>query len=885
MRRILCHSDLSQPKPGHPGDRLNITPNRHAARALGVPFFSLQELAKETIAQQQKPLSLTSPVRAYYQLRTVIRDIVNPQDLEGTTRTWMPTIQSLLSATPQLTLTETLSDRSKQLIQTAIAYQTALHQNHQFDFAELYWQAINALENTVQKRPLLIYGYFTPSPDEIAFINAIAGDNSLIYLPTGEEDLFSSQRHTIAILEQEGWQTVKSQTKPTALQSQFLSINPQNIVQEIQTSYQIYADQDIEARSILTQIKQLLSEGISAQEIVIVTAQDTLWGNLLLDMAWELGIALRLPYNIPLSETRLGAWFAHLIQVIDQGFPYELTRRLLHHPLSSFLKPENWQQIEGNPPKNLNQWQTILENTAVNLQDFPLPIKANRQAWLSTFQELLQHLQIRENAAYWAKESVAYQNLEKGLQTLAEPSQELIPWSQWRDELLSSLSILQTTAYPGREGVELHNANSIVGARYSHVFVLDMLEGKLPAAVKDDPILDFFERQQLQSEGIYLANAADLARQETTRFYQLLSLGTESITFSHSRMDRQGLSYSSAEPSSYLERLGLTANEVSLPIASLELARQQYLRHPQTSLDDPLLNQISEHLMIEHQRENQTLTEEFAQYNGGVGITVNLETHIFSASQLLQLGQCPFKWFANKILKLAELDELEEDLSPSLRGNLYHKVVEIALNYWQQDKTINLTEQSQLLQWFLEAEKQLNFPTLPAWLNRRQEHINTLKNTFQKADFLPEKSEVLKLEAKFTGEWQGLKITGRVDRLDDTPEGLVLIDYKTGGTAPKGVKNAEGEAKIDLQLQLYAAVAAPSLSPDRPVHKTLYYSLTKGEEISPKSFPSEAELIEVGDRLKTHLQTGNYPVEPDIKEEACRYCDYDVVCRKRSPIK
>jgi RecB family exonuclease len=328
--------------------------------------------------------------------------------------------------------------------------------------------------------------------------------------------------------------------------------------------------------------------------------------------------------------------------------------------------------------------------------------------------------------------------------------------------------------------------------------------------------------------------------------------------------------------------LGLTASEVILPIASIELARQQYLRHSQMFLDDPLLNQISEHFLIEHQRENQTLTEELAQYNGHIGIPVDLETHIFSASQLLQLGQCPFKWFANKILKLLELDELKEDLSPSLRGNLYHKVVEIALNCWQQDNTINLSDPSQLFQWFLEAEKQLNFPTLPAWLNRRQEHIKTLKNTFQKADFLPEKSEVLKLEAKFTGEWQGLKITGRVDRLDDTPEGLVLIDYKTGGTAPKGVKNAEGEAKIDLQLPLYAAVAAPSLSPDRPVHKTLYYSLTKGEDISPKSFPSEAELIEVGDRLKAHLETGNYPVEPDLKEEACRYCDYDLVCRKRS---
>ncbi|MEB3188880.1 MAG: PD-(D/E)XK nuclease family protein, partial [Snowella sp.] len=526
--------------------------------------------------------------------------------------------------------------------------------------------------------------------------------------------------------------------------------------------------------------------------------------------------------------------------------------------------------------------QTNLANTAVNLQDFPLPTKANRQGWLSTFQTLLQNLHIRENAAHWAKESVAYQNLEKGLQALAEPNQEIIPWSQWRDELLTSLNFLKTTAYPGREGIELHNANSIVGARYTHVFVLDMVEGRLPTAIKDDPILDFWERQKLQPEGINLDNAADLARQEAIRFYQLLSLATESITFSYSRIDRQGLSYGSAEPSSYLERLRLIASEVLLPIASIELARQQYLRHSLIPLDDPLLNPILERFTITHQRENQTLTEELTQYNGGVGTPVNLETHIFSVSQLLQLGQCPFKWFANQILKLAELDELEEDLSPNLRGNLYHKVVEIALKHWQEDDTLNLGDSSLLFQWFLEAEKALNFPSLPAWPNRRKEEISILKNTFQKANFLPKTSTVLNLEAKFTGEWLGLKMTGRVDRLDDTPEGLVLIDYKTSSIAPKGVKNAEGEAKIDLQLPLYVAVAAPRLFPDRPVHKALYYSLTKGKDISPKSFPSEAELREVGDRLKTCLQTGNYPVEPDIKEEACRYCDYDVICRKRS---
>ena len=138
---------------------------------------------------------------------------------------------------------------------------------------------------------------------------------------------------------------------------------------------------------------------------------------------------------------------------------------------------------------------------------------------------------------------------------------------------------------------------------------------------------------------------------------------------------------------------------------------------------------------------------------------------------------------------------------------------------------------------------------------------------------------MLVLETKFQGEWHGLKITGRIDRIDRTAEGLTLIDYKTSSSPPKGVKNAEGETKIDLQLPLYKAVAAPNLYPNEAVHKTLYYSLTKGKDISPKP-PCLEELNEVGDRLKEHLTKGSYPVQPDIKQNACEYCPYDSVCRK-----
>ena len=61
-------------------------------------------------------------------LREVIREQINPQDLEGTTRTWIPTVQSLLKTCSTLPKLDNLSDRATKLIKVAIAYQKVLHQ-------------------------------------------------------------------------------------------------------------------------------------------------------------------------------------------------------------------------------------------------------------------------------------------------------------------------------------------------------------------------------------------------------------------------------------------------------------------------------------------------------------------------------------------------------------------------------------------------------------------------------------------------------------------------------------------------------------------------------------------------------------------------------------
>lgn len=140
-------------------------------------------------------------------------------------------------------------------------------------------------------------------------------------------------------------------------------------------------------------------------------------------------------------------------------------------------------------------------------------------------------------------------------------------------------------------------------------------------------------------------------------------------------------------------------------------------------------------------------------------------------------------------------------------------------------------------------------------------------------------AQILQPETKFTGEWYGLKVTGSIDRIDRTPQGLVLLDYKTSSQAPPGVKDESGKANIDIQMSLYTHVASTALFPGETVHDAYYYSVTKGKKIS-KTKPSEETLQAIAEKIKNYLQKGYYPVEPDINQEACRYCAYDLVCRK-----
>ena len=58
-----------------------------------------------------------------------------------------------------------------------------------------------------------------------------------------------------------------------------------------------------------------------------------------------------------------------------------------------------------------------------------------------------------------------------------------------------------------------------------------------------------------------------------------------------------------------------------------------------------------------------------------------------------------------------------------------------------------------------------------------------------------------------------------------------------------------------------------------------YYSLTKGSVLDTAT-PDIEPLIPLTDKIKQSIRMGLYPVDPDSKEQACSYCELDILCRK-----
>ena len=862
-----------------------ITPTKAIARTLQVPHYSLESLAE--IAVRKQGWTIASSLMAQRILREAIAETHGSNDIEGIASLITPTLNSLFHSRVDLTaLQQYPSVRVQRLANLALIYQRKLRERKAISRseaakliapAELFWQASQNVIKSNNTNAYLFYGYFTPSEVQISFIDAIAGDDSMMVLPSGEENIFTENQKAIVLLQERGWivqgdweQQRTDLYLGKQLQQSFLA--PDSKVESGQTdvsatNLHVYPNLEAEVRGVLTQVKVLLTQGIAAKEIVLVAKDEQLYGSTLLDIAWEYNIPLRALYEIPLEQTRLGAWLKLLLEVIENNFPFESTAKLLTHPLAAKISGEIWTQAREKHPQDLPAWLEL----GVDLSCLDLPPKNSRHNWLRCLQNILETFAVQQQGKKWAREIVAFYLLQDALVQLFQPKTEQISKQAFLQEVKQTLALFSVPIQPGRGGVELHNPNSLFGASYQYVFVLGTAEGIFPTPITNDPVLDFFERKQLAKQGFPVETALTIAQRETLTFYHLLGVPTQKIVFSYPQL----LERTTVLPSPYLDRLPIKPSSPGdLPLASIEEARQVYLQH-KNQFKDLALQHTVKAWQVEKQRENNYPAGE---YDGIVGIPLDPHTRVFSASQLTQLGQCPFKWFAARLLQLKELPEAETDLSTTLRGTLYHRCLELSLAQIKTTADLAKFNTEQLTKAFLQAEQDLELSPIPAWIAQRQEHLETLWLNLIAPSFLPQDSEIIARETRFKMEWHGLQVKGTVDRIDRAAKGLVILDYKTSSNSPTGIKDNTGKANIDIQLPLYMDAIEQSF-PQESINTAVYYSLTK-RKIIKRAKQNKEELAAFAEQVKSYLEQGYYPVAPDKDRKACTYCSFELVCRQ-----
>jgi ATP-dependent exoDNAse (exonuclease V) beta subunit len=117
------------------------------------------------------------------------------------------------------------------------------------------------------------------------------------------------------------------------------------------------------------------------------------------------------------------------------------------------------------------------------------------------------------------------------------------------------------------------------------------------------------------------------------------------------------------------------------------------------------------------------------------------------------------------------------------------------------------------------------------------------------------------------------RVRGRFDRVDETPEGLVIVDYKSSDVTDQ--KKADQRAKESLQLKIYA-LAQHEMTGRLPARVELRF-LESG--LTGRHTPTLDDLVTARDAIQEAargIRQREFEATPDY--QACRYCPYNQIC-------
>lgn len=458
----------------------------------------------------------------------------------------------------------------------------------------------------------------------------------------------------------------------------------------------------------------------------------------------------------------------------------------------------------------------------------------------------------------------------------------------WRDFLEAfedKLRAASLDASAGRRGVRAMGAMDARGESFRALLLIGLKEGGFPRQVREDPLLRDEVRARLRHPaGYWIAQKGAGHEEERLLFWLSAAAARERLVCVYPRSDEAGRA---EVPSLYLREL--------CRAAGLSLAQAEAVpRQPAAKLErlEPALASPKE-VSLRRALEGGGDWPHLAGFNawGPAGALDGLvgapseylrrvRAHGLSPSALDELAECPFRFFASRVLGLAEADEASEkgEFASWVRGKIYHAALErfyrrLAEDGWDgEERALTAAVDSV----FREYDWQ-GMGVYPVLWQAERDVISERLADFTRWDLAEIRKSGLKpkwLEKRLEGplpgapDWRAQGVADRVD-VDEDGKRYRVIDYKL--RARKGLAH---------QLPLYAELAGRLLGPGWTLAGSRLYYLEDDERVGEGELDAEAFKLAAAAAAK-RIAEGRFPIRPDDNEHGhCARCDFSLLCRR-----
>jgi RecB family exonuclease len=245
---------------------------------------------------------------------------------------------------------------------------------------------------------------------------------------------------------------------------------------------------------------------------------------------------------------------------------------------------------------------------------------------------------------------------------------------------------------------------------------------------------------------------------------------------------------------------------------------------------------------------------------------------VISASALENYSRCGFLALARTRWRLEDQQEPETDLWPQVKGILLHEAVRILVE--SRDAEGNFSKRVEDAvddAWAANPPKGLlRGARIEGYVKRKLCILLRVFKDQERKYVERARTRVLALEnLELSVDYPGFSVRGKPDRIDEHPDGLWVIDYKTSSSAPNGSVMLENGYR--LQLPFYALAAQKKYS--KPTLGLQFVQLdkkgtrTNGVYFKPHNGKEPGKLTDTTARSKSLLAVPREDAWSKFEEE------------------